>query len=253
MPLQIPGKFTWFEHLGADPGKAREFYEALFGWKVKSVQGADRGYDMVHNAGEGIAGLLAAPPRTPNQWIGYLSVPDVDTSFKSALAAGARPLMEPRDFAGVGRGATIADPTGAVLSLWKGAQGDREDRDHTPAGDWVWHELLTPDPAAAVAFYEKVFGFTHDEMAMGSRGSYFILKGADGKGRAGVTKSQEGAASMWVPYVHVEQADATAARVAPLGGTLVMPPQDIPTIGRIAMLRDPLGAAIAFIQPAVRA
>lgn len=253
MPAHIPGKFTWFEHLSADAGKAREFYEALFGWKVERMQGADRAYDMVHNGGEGIAGLLPAPAGTPNQWLGYLSVPDVDASFESALAAGARPLMPPRDFAGVGRGATIADPTGAVLSLWKAAQGDREDRDNTPAGDWVWNELLTPDPSAALAFYEGVFGFTHDAMTVGA-GQYFILKSADGKHRAGVTKSPHAATpTMWVPYVHVEQADATAARVAPLGGTLALPPQDVPTVGRIAMLRDPLGAFIAFIQPAVRA
>src|SRR3954467_8996448 len=112
MPAHIPGKFTWFEHLSADPVKAREFYEALFGWKVKSVQGVDRTYDMVHNLGEGIAGVLAAPPRTPHQWMSYLSVRDVDASFRAALDGGARPLMEPADFAGAGRGATIADPAG---------------------------------------------------------------------------------------------------------------------------------------------
>ena len=247
-----PGKFNWFEHLSSDTAKARLFYQALFGWKVTQVAGAGRSYDMIENAGEGIAGFLPAPPGVPNHWASYLSVRDVDASFKAALAAGAKAYMQPRDFPGAGRGATIADPTGAVVSLWKSAQGDREDRDPVPAGDWVWNELLTPDVAGALAFYEGVFGFTHEEMKTGPQGAYYVLKGPDGQARAGLMKAPHAdTPPMWLPYVRVEEADATAARVAPLGGTLMMAPQDVPTVGRIAALVDPLGASIAFIQPAV--
>jgi predicted enzyme related to lactoylglutathione lyase len=247
-----PGKFTWFEHLSGDTAKARQFYEALFGWKVASVPGAARQYQMIENGGEGIGGILQAPPRVPGHWASYLSVTDVDASFKAALAAGAKALMPPTDFPGVGRGATIADPMGAAVSLWKGTQGDREDREQVPAGDWVWNELLTHDVPKSLAFYEGVFGFTHDEMTMGPGGAYFILKSADGKNRAGVMKAPSPfAPPMWMPYVRVEQADEIAARAAPLGGKLMMPPQDVPTVGRLGALFDPLGAAIAFIQPAV--
>jgi predicted enzyme related to lactoylglutathione lyase len=252
--MHRPGKFTWFEHLSAEPARARQFYESLFGWKVQTVAGADRQYDMVHNGGEGIAGLLPAPAGVAPQWACYLSVDDVDARYAAAVAAGAKPLMPPRDFTGVGRGAAIVDPSGAAVSLWKGLQGDRDDADNAPAGDWVWTELAVPEPAAAVAFYEKVFGFTRETMDMGPAGTYFVLKGPDGKQRAGVMKLPHAdAPPMWVPYVKVEQADATAARVAPLGGRLLMPASDIPGIGRIGMLADPLGAPIAFIQPAVMA
>jgi uncharacterized protein len=249
-----PGKFTWFEHLSADPTKAREFYEKLFGWKVETLSAPGRDYDMVQNRGEGIAGLLRAPAGVRTQWASYLSVTDVDASFDAALAAGATPLMHPSDFAGAGRGATIADPTGAVVSLWKGVQGDRPDRDPTPAGDWIWNELLTPDVSRSLAFYEELCGYSHDEMKTGDGSTYYILKGPDGTARAGLMKSAHaGAPPMWLPYVRVEQADATAARVAPLGGSLTTPPQDVPTVGRLGALIDPQGAAIAFIQPAVMA
>ncbi|MDB5873518.1 MAG: hypothetical protein JWQ07_2960 [Ramlibacter sp.] len=247
-----PGKFTWFEHLSSDPAKARHFYEALFGWKVETMQGDGRSYDMIQNSGEGIGGLLAAPAGVPNHWASYLSVSDVDASYKAAVAAGAKSYMQPRDFPSVGRGATIADPTGAVISLWKSTQGDREDREQVPAGDWVWNELYTPDVQKSLAFYESVFGFTHDEMNMGPQGMYYVIKSADGKARGGVLKAPHAdMPSMWMPYLRVEQADATAARIAPLGGKLMMPPQDVPTVGRICALFDPLGAPIAFIQPAV--
>ncbi|WP_158290076.1 VOC family protein [Ramlibacter sp. WS9] len=248
------GKFTWFEHLSADPAKAREFYEKLFGWKVETLSAPGRDYDMVQNGGEGIAGLLRAPSGVPTHWASYLSVTDVDASFDAALAAGAKALMPPSDFAGVGRGATFADPTGAVVSLWKGLQGDRPDRDPTPAGDWIWNELLTPDVNRSLAFYEGLFGYTHDEMRIGDGATYYILKSPDGKPRAGLMKTPHAdTPPMWLPYVRVEEADATAARVAPLGGSLTIPPQDVPTVGRLGALVDPQGAAIAFIQPAVMA
>jgi len=247
-----PGKFNWFEHLSTDPAKARQFYEALFGWKVESMQADGHSYDMIQNRGEGIGGLLRAPAGGSGCWRSYLSVDDVDARFGAALAAGARSLMNPVDYGGVGRAATIADPSGAAVSLWKAVDGDREDVDPVPAGDWVWNELLTPDVARSLAFYESVFGFTHEEMKSGPQGSYCILKGPDGKRRAGLMKAPHAdTPPIWMPYVRVEEADATAARVAPLGGKLLMAPQDVPTVGRMGALVDPLGASIAFIQPAV--
>ncbi len=247
-----PGKFTWFEHLSSDPARARQFYEALFGWKVETMQGADRVYEMITNRGEGIAGFLQAPPGVPNRWLSHLSVGDVDASYNAALAAGARSLMAPGDFGDVGRGAAVADPTGAALSLWKATQGDREDRAQVPMGDWVWNELYTPDVDKSLAFYQGVFGFTHDIMDMGPQGQYFIIKSADGTARGGIMKSPDAdTPPMWMPYVRVEQADATAARIGPLGGKLMMAPHDVPQVGRICALFDPLGAPVAFIQTAV--
>jgi uncharacterized protein len=248
------GKFTWFDHLSSDPGKARVFYEGLFGWTVRHLSSTGRPYEMLLNGDDGIGGLFQAPPGVPTHWNSYLSVPDVDGKLKEAVAAGGTTLMQPFDFPGVGRAATVADPAGAVVSLWKAVDGDREDRERVLAGDWEWNELSTPDPVRALAFYEKVFGYTHDEMDMGPQGTYYVLKSADGKARGGVMKSpQAGMPAYWMPYVNVEDADKTAARVAPLGGSLLMPPESIPTVGRIAILTDSLGAAIGIIQPAVAA
>lgn len=245
-----PGKFIWFEHLSSDPVKAHRFYEALFGWKVTPMPMGEHSYDMIQNGEQRIGGMLKAPPGVPPQWVSYLSVRDVDASYNAALAAGAKSAMEPRDFPPIGRGAGIVDPTGAALSLWKGADGDREDQVNTPVGDWVWNELMTPDVAKALAFYERVFGYTHDEMN-GLKGKYYILKTPDGKGRAGLMQvPHRDMPPIWMPYVRVERADATAARVSPAGGKLVMEPQDVPNVGRICALLDPLGAAMAFIQPA---
>jgi predicted enzyme related to lactoylglutathione lyase len=54
---------------------------------------------------------------------------------------------------------------------------------------------------------------------------------------------------MWLPYVQVEDCDATADRAVSLGGRIAAPPMDIPTVGRIAVLLDPEFATLAIWTP----
>ena len=130
----------------------------------------------------------------------------------------------------------------------KGNGSDRVDVPKTPAGDWAWNELWTPDERTALAFYEKVFGYSHDKMDMGPQGTYYMLK-AGGVSRGGLMRSVDPQApSMWLPYVAVADCDQTAGRAATLGGQVVKAPSDIPDIGRFSILVDPLGAAIAVIK-----
>ena len=247
----LPGKFVWFEHVSNDLGKARDFYGALCGWSVQSMPMGEQPYDMIMNGSDAIGGFRSGEPGLPNHWGSYLSVMDVDRSFAAARAAGANGLMPPVDFGDVGRAAVIADPTGAAVSLWKGAQGDPTDVDKTPVGGWFWNELFTPDAVAAVAFYEKVFGFSHDAMEMGPQGTYYVLKDTAGKPRAGVMQQPADmrVPAHWLPYVHVADCDAAVVKAGKLGAkqTLVAP-TDIPNVGRFAVLMDPLGAAIALIK-----
>lgn len=246
----LPGKFVWFEHVSNDVAKARAFYESLFGWHVERMPIGDGSYDMLmHDSSGGIGGLTTARAGERTHWASYLSVPDVDGRYAAATKAGAKPLLPPTDFGPVGRGAAVIDPTGAAVCLWKSAQGDRPDVAQLPAGDWCWNELWTPDAATALAFYEQVFGYTHDSMDMGPQGTYYILKAGD-KPRAGLFQSPDDKTPpMWLPYVQVADCDASAATATQLGAQVVMPPTDIPKVGRFAVFVDPQGAAIAVIKP----
>ena len=246
----LPGKFVWFEHSSSNIAKARKFYDPLFNWHTEAMpMGAER-YHMILNQAEGIGGYRSAPEGERSRWIAYLSVTDVDAAYRDALAAGARGLERPSDHGEVGRGASITDPSGASLSLWKSAQGDRPDTERTPSGDWCWNELWTPDEIGALAFYQRVFGYTHETMDMGPQGTYYILK-KDGVSRGGMMRSTEPKAPpMWLPYVAVDDCDLTASRARQLGGQVLSGPADVPGVGRFAVLADPLGAAIAIIRPA---
>ena len=93
------------------------------------------------------------------------------------------------------------------------ADGDPPDVETTPMGGWIWNELWTTDERKALAFYETLFGFTHDVMEMGPA-TYYVLK-KDGSPRAGLCRSVNPAAkSMWLPYVAVPDCDATARKAA---------------------------------------
>ena len=248
----LPGKFVWFEHASADPRRARAFYEPLFGWHFESVPMGAASYSMIVGpAGEGIGGLIAASDTGPARWTSYLSVADVDAACATALAAGARSRAAPADVAGHGRGALIVDPTGAEVWLWRSDRGDRPDPAETPVGGWFWNELETPDAKTALAFYERVAGYTHEAMDMGPHGTYYLLKGAGGVARAGVMQTTM-SPPLWLPYVRVADCDASAAQAGTLGAQVVVAPTDIPGVGRFAVLIDPQGAGVAVMkgQPA---
>jgi predicted enzyme related to lactoylglutathione lyase len=244
-----PGRFVWFEHRSNDITKARAFYEKLFGWNTEmmAMPGSEP-YPLIHNGDNGIGGYAQAPAGAPPGWLSYLSVTDVDSSYKAAIGAGAKSLMAPMDYGSAGRAATIADPTGGVFSLWKGAEGDPTETETTPPGGWIWNELATQDEKIALVFYAKAFGFSHDAMAMPD-GNYYILKQGE-KGRAGLYKPKQASMpTMWTPYVCVADCDATSAKAASLGATVTVPPADIPGVGRLAVFSDPQGAAIAVLKP----
>src|SRR5882762_5526283 len=175
---RLPGKFVWFEHVSNDVAKARAFYGKLFGWHIESMPMGDQTYYMIQNGDTGIGGFRTAEPGMPSHWVSYVSVDNVDRSFKSAVANGAKSVLPPTDFGPVGRGAGVADPTGANFCLWTSAESDAPDVDKSRCGIFQSADANTPP--------------------------------------------------MWLPYVHVEDCDASAAAAVKLGAKVFMPATDIP-------------------------
>lgn len=244
----LHGKFVWFEHFSNDVAAARRFYDSLFGWKSDGIDMGGQTYHMIQNGAEGIGGFHQAIPGMPNSWMGYLSVADVDANAAAVEAAGGKVLMPPTDFPPVGRAATLADPTGGVFSVWKGAEGDRADAPPVP-GDWCWMELMSTDAPKALAFYERVFGYGHEDMDMGPPNGVYHLLLKDGVQRAGLMKNPTpDTPSSWMPYVAVADCDGSTARAKELGANVCVPPSDIPNIGRFSVIADPTGAIVGLFR-----
>ena len=252
----LPGKFVWFELVSKDAKKAQVFYGEAFRWKTMPFPMGESTYDMIL-AGDTPDTMIGgyAPPkgdRQPSHWISYVSVEDVDAAAKAATANGGKVVEAPSDIPGVGRMARIADPQGAELCLLKNATGDPPDATVAPPGRFFWNELHTSDPTRVLAFYEKVVGFSHRSMDMGPAGIYHILS-RGGVDRGGVTGHLlDGVPPHWLPYVAVDDVDATIARAKRLGATIPMSPEDIPGVGRFGVLQDPTGARLAIMKPLPR-
>lgn len=119
-------------------------------------------------------------------------------------------------------------------------------------GRFIWYELMTPDIEGAKAFYGDVVGWTATEMPGGDM-PYWVLE-ADGRGVGGAMALGDeheaaGVPPNWTGYVAVDDADASAAKATSLGGSVMRPPQDIPGVGRFAIVADPSGAIIAVMKP----
>jgi uncharacterized protein len=116
-------------------------------------------------------------------------------------------------------------------------------------GDFVWYELCTPDPTAAAEFYAAVVGWTMQPS--GLPGMDYILACLGDRQLAGIMTlppAQMPPRPVWFGYVGVADVDAKAAEIAAAGGRIHKAPQDIPTIGRFAVVADPQGAVFILFK-----
>ncbi len=115
-------------------------------------------------------------------------------------------------------------------------------------GAFSWFELMTSDVAGAKAFYAKLFGWAFEEYPMEGM-AYGVVKvaGEDVGGIMGTPPEAKGMPPAWGIYVTVADVDATAKQAQELGGKILLPPRDIPNVGRFCVIQDPQGAVISAI------
>lgn len=113
------------------------------------------------------------------------------------------------------------------------------------ANDFVWFELVTPDAGAAGAFYKAVVGWGSD-LSSGPSGPYTIFKA--GEIPVGGMLEMKDVPPGWLGYVGVDDVDAFAKKVEAAGGAIHKPPQDIPGVGRFAVVADPQGATFVLFR-----
>jgi predicted enzyme related to lactoylglutathione lyase len=238
------GKFVWHEQVSDDPKQAQDFYTQLFGWGTEVFKPGEVDYTMISSGGQshgGLAkGLEGAPPP---HWLSHVRVEKLEDTIEKATNAGGKVAAGPFELGEVGKMAIIADPQGAYVSAY-----EPESEGPPSEGVFVWDELGTTDVDGAQRFYEEVFGWTTSDMGP-DYGGYRIFNRGE-TGIAGVMALQEDSAPPhWKPYIAVEDVDATAAKAAELGGSVLMEPMDVPKVGRLAVLRDPQGATFGIIKP----
>jgi uncharacterized protein len=182
-------------------------------------------------------------------WTTYLASDDVDDTAEKIRAAGGTVMMEPFDVFDAGRMTIAQDPTGATFGVWQAGQHIGAQLANEP-GTLNWNQCQTPDPARAAEFYAAALGYGVDEVDVGTEEPFRVLQ-VDGKPVAGVREPipQMGGEPQWSVVFSVADTDETVAKARELGGEVLIEPADLPQIGRIAVLRDPVGAMFQVIQP----
>ncbi|MCC7385692.1 MAG: VOC family protein [Deltaproteobacteria bacterium] len=113
-------------------------------------------------------------------------------------------------------------------------------------GRFVWHELLTRDFTASRIFYGELLGWVGEALP-GYAGTPYSIFRFDGEPVAGVVtlEPNDPRSSAWLGYVAVEDVGAAIRGAAVSGGGILIPPTQLPSIGRVSVLTDPAGAPVA--------
>jgi predicted enzyme related to lactoylglutathione lyase len=115
-------------------------------------------------------------------------------------------------------------------------------------GVFSWNELMTTDLAAAKAFYSELLGWTLQDVKAGDM-DYTIVKAGDQEvaGMMMIPTDMKNMPPGWGAYVTVDDVDACITRAQSLGGKVCVSPQDVPGIGRFAIIADQHNAMLGLV------
>ena len=251
-PEPTPGAPCWVDLMTTDANQAKQFYGELFGWDFQTGdQEKYGGYITAQKNGKTVAGIMQKQEDQegmPDMWSTYLWSDDAAATAAAVSANGGQVYMEPMDVPEQGHMAFFGDASGATIGVWQ----PREMRGYELVGEPgapAWHELHTKHYAAAVKFYQDVFGWDTDVMSDTPEFRYTTL-GAGREAKAGIYDASADlpaeVPSNWVVYFAVEDADASIDKAVSLGATVLDGPDDTPH-GRLATLTDPTGARFKLV------
>ena len=251
-PRPANGRIVWHDLMTTDPKASLAFFTELVGWRTKEADMGPMGKYTMFSAGDrDVGGLMPLDPSHghPSHFIAYFHVDDLEKTLETAKRLGGNVVVPPTPIPGVGTFAVLIDPLGGVTSPMTMTEVPPEDTELPKQGMFNWEELMSTDPEASAKFYQEVYGYTVDEVDMGPFGTYRLLKRGD-LNVAGVAKTPAEApqATYWLAYIAADDVDAVTGRTEKLGGKVLVPPTDIPKVGRFSILQDPAGATVALFN-----
>ena len=120
-------------------------------------------------------------------------------------------------------------------------------------GEVFWNELMTDDPDSAKDFYAAVMGWEILDGPMPNGEGRYILAKKGEENICGIFPNQgdqaQPSANRWMTYISVDNIDDVVAKVSEHGGQVMMPPFDLPGIGKFSMIKDPTGAELGLAEP----
>lgn len=249
-----PGTFCWVELVTSDGDGAKSFYGQLFGWTTADHPvSEDTVYTMAQINQKNVAAMYQMNSHQQAQgvaphWNSYISVASADEVAEKVKTGGGTVITAPFDVFDAGRMAILQDPTGATFSIWQPNQhigATLANEENT----FCWNELVTTDVDKAAEFYTEVFGWSKMTQDMGGMVYTSFMDGKEPRGGMLQIAPEWGEVPPnWMVYFTVANCDDAVAKATSLGAQALVPPTDIPGVGRFATLQDPQGAAFSVIK-----
>jgi uncharacterized protein len=245
------GKPCWLDYFAEEQSAALAFYRELFGWTGEPNE--EFGGYAVMRVGEhavaGIAPRMPDMPPSPPAWNTYFAVSDIDAVAEQIEKLGGTKFVGPDEVPGTGKLVFGTDPAGAPFGLWQAGPfpGFEAEGEH---GRQCWFELETTQGGASADFYAALLGVEAQPIPE-MNGTYWTLNlGGEPAGGVWQNPGNEAPAGgpHWVPYFQVTDVDAAVATAVAAGASVTHEAMDSP-YGRLAKLRDPLGAEFSVITP----
>jgi len=246
------GEPCWADLQTRDVAAAKTFYERVFGWSYKDLPTPDgRSYAQAFVKDQLVAVIAPQNPLqeadgTHGQWNIYLSAIDTEEIAEDAVHAGGKLQFGPEAVADTGVLAFIEPPGGGTTGIWQAGTHVGSHLFNEP-GALAWAELLTPEPQAAVAFFQQLFKHEVTEYPQDDGGSYSTLM-VNGDEVAGVVPADEGDQAGWQIYFGVADLRKAVQAATAAGGELLVEPEDKPEAGSLATIQDPQGGVLSLIQ-----
>lgn len=117
------GTISWCDLTVPNADAVRDFYSAVAGWGVMSVDmGGYSDYCMIPPGGKAPAGGICHArgenADLPPQWLVYIPVPNLAASLKACVANGGEIVRAAKAMGGA-KMAVVRDPAGAVAALFQ--------------------------------------------------------------------------------------------------------------------------------------
>jgi len=249
MTDHAPGTPSWVDLATSDIDATIAFYGELFGWTVSDPGPPELGgYRNFLDGGRIVAGV--SPMGEVPAWTTYFSVTSAQDTAETIATNGGRILVAPMDVGNLGRMSICADPEGAVFGLWEPGEHRGAEKIDDPVS-LAWNELNSRALYGAATFYAAAFGW-HAQDAPLRDDSVYTMFSLGGRGIAGgFTLPPDAPADVpahWLTWFSVADCDATITRLEGLGGAPSGPAFDMPGVGRLAVVADPLGARFGLMQ-----
>jgi len=266
------GEICWADLQTRDVEAAKSFYAAVFGWRYEDLPTPDgRSYSKAF-LGDDLITVIA--PRNPQQeasgkaaqWNVYFAAVDAEAMAEDVRHAGGSVEFGPEEVGDTGTMVFLAPPGGGSTGVWQPGTHTGAGRYNEP-GALSWAELLTPEPQAAVAFFQQLFGHEVTEYPQDDGGTYttLMVNGAEVAGIAPLPQEdqpEEGWAedgqqedllqAGWQVYFGVSSIEEAVAAALAAGAVVLIEPEvegdGDDEAGSVATLKDPQGGVFSLLE-----